>query len=60
MHSINDFSVGYVVRLYGSECLMTVKNVNTNEDIVTCQWFDTDDHLHEAEFITSVLTIVRR
>jgi len=51
------FEVGEVVKVIGQDVKMTIKYVAAT--MATCQWFDTHDHLHEADFKKEVLEYAR-
>jgi len=45
--------IGDVVKVIGQTVKMTVSYVG--KDLVTCQWFDKEDHLHEANVKKEIL-----
>ena len=53
---MDEFKVGDVVKLNSGGIMMTVVDVDTASNIISCVWFTKDNHITSAKFKMEVLT----
>jgi len=53
---MDEFKIGDVVKLNSGGTLMTVIDIDTISNVISCVWFTKDNHITSAKFKMGALT----